>query len=74
MKKLSRKTISKSTQISYGLTQIFCAIILGYFGMIKQDYDNPIIVFVFTFMLLEGIYYFWKFYKKNDTIKFDDKF
>ncbi|STY98742.1 Uncharacterised protein [Moraxella lacunata] len=67
MKKLSRKITSK-------FTMLFCAVILGYFILIKKDYDNPAIAFIGIFMLLEGVYYFWQFYKKNDTIKFDDKF
>ncbi|OPH39758.1 Uncharacterised protein [Moraxella equi] len=67
MKKISRKTTSK-------LTILFCAVILSYFVFIKKDYDNPIIAFVAIYMVLESLYYFWRFYKKNDTIKFDDKF
>lgn len=53
---------------------LFCAVILGYVILIKKDYDNPAIAFIGIFMLLEGVYYYWQFYKKNDTIKFDDKF
>ncbi|WP_218016083.1 hypothetical protein [Moraxella oblonga] len=66
MKKLSRKTTSQ-------LTMMICAIILGYFGIIKQEYDNPIIAFIGIYMILESLYYFWQFYKKNDTIKLKDK-
>ncbi|WP_147287277.1 hypothetical protein [Moraxella bovis] len=67
MKKISRKTTSK-------LTILFCAVILSYFVFIKKDYDNPAVVFIAIYMVLESLYYFWQFYKKNDTIKFDDKF
>lgn len=53
---------------------LFCAVILSYFVFIKKDYDNPAVVFIAIYMVLESLYYFWQFYKKNDTIKFDDKF
>lgn len=66
MKKLSRKTNSQ-------LTMLFCAIILGYFGIIKKDYDNPAIAFIAIYMVLEILYYFWQFYKKNDMIELKDE-
>lgn len=52
---------------------LFCAIILGYFGIIKKDYDNPAIAFIAIYMVLEILYYFWQFYKKNDTIELKDE-
>ena len=52
---------------------LFCAIILGYFGIIKKDYDYPAIAFIAIYMVLEILYYFWQFYKKNDTIELKDE-
>lgn len=52
---------------------LFCAVILGYFILIKKDYDNPAIAFIGIFMLLEGVYYYWQFYKKNDEIELKNK-
>ena len=53
---------------------LFCAVILDYVILMKKDYESTAIAFIGIFMLLEGVYYYWQFYKKNDTIKFDDKF
>lgn len=52
---------------------LFCAVILSYFVFIKKDYDNPAVAFIAFYLILEGIYYFWQFYKKNDTIELKDK-
>lgn len=50
---------------------LFCAIILGYFVFIKKDYDNPAVAFIAIYMVLESLYYFWQFYKKEryDRVK-----
>lgn len=60
----TKQKISQSSDKPPKATLILLVFILGYVIIVKKDYDNPVIAFIGIYMLLEVLYYFWRYHKR----------